>query len=238
MLVMVPVGTAHAADLRFVHGIPGEGPAALEVNGSAGTEVGFGEIGPYEEAPNGSVTLALGDVEVTEELSAAGAYTAVAWRRDADVMLTLFRDGPAGAGQAKLRAVQVAGELGEVDVTLGRDKVASSIERGTASDYMTVEPGTYDLRVTRAGGGGSPLGASNGVSLAAGTSSTALVLGSGGAPLEVLIATDTVEAPAEGPATGLGGLDDGPPLLAALLAALAAGTLGAGAFRLARRRGA
>ena len=55
-----------------------------------------------------------------------------------------------------------------------------------------------------------------------------------------MVVQDGVDAPEGGPATGLGGLSggDGAPWLLALLAALAAGTLGGLAFtRAARRRG-
>ena len=79
-----------------------------------------------------------------------------------------------------------------------------------------------------------------GVNLAAGTASTAYAVGSGGERTRFVVVQDGVDAPAGGPATGLGGLsgDDGAPWLAALLAALAAGTLGGVAYtRAARRRG-
>ena len=69
MLVVAPVGTASAAEVRFVHAVPGQEPAALEVDGKAGDEVAFGEVGEYVRAPNGTVTLTLGEMESEEELS-------------------------------------------------------------------------------------------------------------------------------------------------------------------------
>jgi len=237
MLVVAPVGTANAAELRFVHAVPGQGPTALEIDGTAGDPVAFGEVGEYTDAPNGSVTLTLGEMETQEDLS-AGRYTAVAWREGDRVALTVFSDGSAQAGQARLRAIHAAGELGEGDIQLDGQTLASALPPGEASEYQTVDPGSYTMRVTRPDGGGSPLAESQ-VSLAAGTSSTAIVVGSGGRPVEVVVAEDDVAAPAQGPATGLGGLDDdGPPWAAVLLAALCAGALGGGAYRLARRRAA
>ena len=236
MLVVAPVGTASAAELRFVHAVPGQGPAALEVNGTAGNPVAFGEAGEYTNVPNGSVTLTLGEMESEEDLT-AGRYTAVAWREGDRVALTVFSDGSAQAAQARVRAIHAAGELGEGDVQLDGQTLASALPPGEAGEYQTVDPGTYALRVTRPGGGGSPL-AEGQVSLAAGTSSTAFVVGSGGRPVEVVVAEDDVAAPSQGPATGLGGLDDdGPPWAAVLLAALCAGALGGGAYRLVQRRG-
>lgn len=237
MLVVAPVGTAQAAELRFVHAVPGQGPAALEANGTAGESVAFGDVGAYTRAPNGSVTLTLGEMETEEELS-AGRYTAVAWRRGDRVALNVFRDGSAEGGRARVRAINAAGELGESDLLLDGENLASALPPGEAGEYQTVDPGTYGLSVTRPGGGGSALAESE-VTLAAGTASTAIVVGSGGRAVEVVLADDAVAAPAQGPATGLGGLDDeGPPWAAVLLAALCAGALGGGAYRLARRRGA
>jgi hypothetical protein len=188
--------------------------------------------------PNGDVSLALGDAKATQTLS-EGRYTAIAWPSGNSVKLSVFRDGSAAPGSAKLRAIHVAGELGKGDVMLDGQAVVHSLAPGSASDYLTEDPGTYDLQITRPGGGGSPLAEKSGVSLAAGTVSSAIVMGSGGQPLEVVLATDSVAAPSGGPATGLGGLDGGgPPWVAAMLAALCAGTLGGAAFRLVRRRGA
>ena len=77
------------------------------------------------------------------------------------------------------------------------------------------------------------------MSFAAGTSSTAYAVGSGGERARFVVVQDAVDAPAGGPATGLGGLSgEDTPWLAALLAALAAGALGGLAYtRAARRRG-
>ena len=83
-------------------------------------------------------------------------------------MLTVFSDGSAAAGQARVRAIHAAGELGEGDVQLDGQTLASALPPGEASDYLTVDPGSYSLSVTRPDGGGSPL-AESPVSLAAGT---------------------------------------------------------------------
>jgi Domain of unknown function (DUF4397) len=236
MLVVAPVGTANAADLRFVHAVPGQDPAALEVDGQAGPRVAFGQVGEYARVPNGTVTLRLGELEAEEDLS-EGRYTAVAWRRGDQVMLDVFPNASAQAGRARVRAIHAAGELGEGDVLLDGQTLARSLSPGEAGDYQTVDPGDYEVRVTRPGGGGSPL-AEDAVTLAAGTASTAIVTGSGGRPVQIVLADDAVAAPSQGPATGLGGLDEGTPWTAVLLAGLLAGALGGGAYRFARRRGA
>jgi hypothetical protein len=235
--MMVPVASASAAELRLVHGVPGVGEAALEADGEPGEAVGFGEVSDYQRVPNGEVDLALGAVRTTETLS-SGRYTVVAWPSGGKPKLSVFRDGSARAGKARLRAIHAAGEVGAADVLLDGKTAVGRLGRGKSSGYLTVEPGTYAVKVMRPSGkGGALVGAE--ANLAAGSASTAVVVGSGGKPVQVALATDSVAAPAQGPATGLGGLeDDGPPWAAVLLAALCAGALGGGAYRLARRRGA
>ena len=73
------------------------------------------------------------------------------------------------------------------------------------------------------------------VEVVAGTSSTAVVVGSGGEPTKIVLAPDGASGPAAGPDTGLGGLEDGPPWALALLVGAMAGALGGGAWLLARR---
>lgn len=236
MLVTAPVGTAVAAELRLAHAAPGQGPAALEANGEAGPEVAYGQVGEYTQVPNGAVTLRLGELESEENLS-EGRYTAVALRQGDRVVLELFSDGSARPGRARVRAINAAGELNEGDVAIDGQTIATAVGPGEAGDYRTVEPGDYGLQVTSSGGGGDPI-AEDTVTLTAGTASTAIVMGSGGRPVQVVLASDSVAAPAQGPDTGFGGLDDGTPWGAVLAAALLAGALGGGAYRFARRRAA
>jgi hypothetical protein len=99
-----------------------------------------------------------------------------------------------------------------------------------------LEPGTYKLEAMRPSGKGGALATKSGVNLEAGTSATAVIAGSGGKPTTIIVASEGAVAPTHAPKTGLGGLDGGPPWLTALLAALAAGVVGGGAYRLAARR--
>ena len=74
----------------------------------------------------------------------------------------------------------------------------------------------------------SALATQKGVTASAGSAATAYAVGSAGEPTRFVVVADSVAAPSGAPATGLGGMagSDGAPWLAALLAALAAGTLG------------
>jgi hypothetical protein len=75
------------------------------------------------------------------------------------------------------------------------------------------------------------------IPLAAGTTSSLVVLGSRGEPVQTLLLTDGSAAPAAAPQTGFGGIaEDGSSWVAALLAALLAGALGGAVFLAVGRR--
>ena len=99
------------------------------------------------------------------------------------------------------------------------------LKNGQASRYFDREPGSYRLTAGKPGGGGMLV--SSDLSLVAGTSATAYVVGSAGERIRFVVLEDAASGPAAGPATGLGGLTRGDrPWLPALLAALLAGGAG------------
>jgi hypothetical protein len=78
------------------------------------------------------------------------------------------------------------------------------------------------------------------VSVAAGSATTAVLVGSRGEKARWVLVDDSTVAPSAAPETGLGGLttsNGGIPWLLALLAALGAGTLGGLIHRSASRAG-
>lgn len=237
MLLVGPAATASgAAGVRFVHTVPGAGPAQLEAKyreegRPVGGPVGFGEVGGYATLPAGRVSFELsqpgggGQSSVRQRLENRGRYTVVAVGRGTP-RLRVLEDGPGQPGGARLRVVHAAPELGGVQVRLGDNPVADLGRFADVADYRSVDPGAYAVRVTRPGDG-STLAARGSVPLTAGTASTAFVIGTAGEPLEVVVAADRSAAPRGAPQTGLGGLaDGGPSLLTALLAALLAGAAG------------
>ena len=241
MLVAVSAASASALELRFVHAVPGAGDAQLTAGGEpVGSAVGFGGATRFASVPDGTGDLQLrtgGRTLASDDAAIdSGSYTVVAMRVDGEVELKTFRDAGGRGGTARLRAINAAGELGEAGVTLDARPVVRSVASGEASRYENVDPGTYKLDVTRAGGDGGALASRSSVALSAGTASTAVVVGTGGERTRVILLPDGTAAPARAPATGLGGLDGGTPWLAALFAALAAGALGGAAYTLARRR--
>jgi hypothetical protein len=198
-----------------------------------GRGVAFGEVGRYTEIPAGQVTFELrgpGRAAGVEQTLRNGAhYTVVATPSD-DEPLMVLQEGRAEGGTSRLRVVHAAAELGRVDVRVGDRRVANGVGTGDVTAYTTVEPGAYPLSVTNPQDG-STIAARGAVTLTAGTSSTAFVIGTGGEPVEAIVASDRMAVPRGAPATGLGGLaDDDSHVLLALLAGFLAALAGAAAY--------
>jgi hypothetical protein len=124
----------------------------------------------------------------------------------------------------------------DADVRVDGERVAR-LEPGGVTRYASVPPGSHDLSVTRPGGEGGALAESHDVALTAGTSSTAIVVGSRGEPTEMVLVADQTAAPAAAPATGfVDDLGDEGGWLLVFAAALAAGTIGGATYLAALQR--
>jgi hypothetical protein len=256
MLLLVSAGSAFAAsEVRFVHAVPGADPATLNVSvdgsGVSSSAVSFGNVAKSLEIDSGNANLTVapadgGDAvaEATEQLEDGRSYTVVALPEGngEGAELRVFEDGKPRAGQARIRAIHAGPELGDPDVRVGDRTIAEKVAYADATDYVEVSPGTYDVKITRAGGEGGDLAMEDDVPLTAGTATTAVVVGSRGEQTKILTISDgTAAPPGAGPATGFGGLADdgggGPSRwLIALLFALGAGMLGATGWVLSGRR--
>lgn len=234
MLLATAASAAAQTSVRFVQAVPRVSDAELTVGGqTVGGPIGFGEATDFVSVQAARAELRVDARRVaTANLRDGGRYTVVALREDRRPALRVYRDSPASAGEARVRAIQAAGELGEVDVRSGQRSIARRLDVGDASPYVSLDPGTYSLEATRAGGRGGALASRGGVSLTAGGSFTAVIVGSGGEPTRFVLLGDATAAPAGAPATGLGGLanDGGVTWPIVLLAALVAGALGGTCF--------
>ena len=187
----------------------------------------------YADVPAGQVRFELRNAREhrcpARRRPSATALTTRSWHCRTQTSLVVLRDGRAEGGQSHLRVMHAAHELGRVDVRLGDLPVANGLGTGDLTGYKNVGPGAYALTVTRPGGG-SPITSEGAVTLTAGTSSTAFVIGTGGEPVRTVVASDRAAAPRGPVATGLGGLAGENPdvlfaLLAGLLGALAGGVI-------------
>ena len=245
LLMIAAPASASSGDstVRFVHAVPGVGDATVSVNGTVIGTAGFGEASEQATVPSGTDSFevsAPGGVKVTAEqdLAPGRSYLAVAMKTDKSAEIRFFQDRDAKAGVARLRMIHAAPELGGANLMLDDKVVAKDASYTDATDYLQLDPGDY--RVTVANPKNDETVVAGTASLAAGTSDTALVVGSQGEVAKVMLVEDDVAAPGTAPETGLGGLaragGSGPDLPLAGLAALTAGLLGLGAFRLTSRR--
>jgi len=241
-LLMLLVGPAASASgdarVRFVQTIPGAEAVQVEATAGGITQrigrgVGYGEVGRYADVPAGNVAFELrapgARAEVEQQLRNRTRYTLVALAGGGESLVVL-REGRGEGGTSRLRVMHSAPELGGVDVRLGDQRVAEGVGVGDVSAYTAVEPGAYALSVTNPQDG-SAIAARGAVPLTAGTSSTAFVIGTGGEPVEAVVASDRMAAPRGAPATGLGGLaDEDSHVLLALLAGFLAALAGAALY--------
>jgi hypothetical protein len=254
MLVIGPAASALAtAKVRLVNARPGAQAVSLKIiEGTAVPptfgDASYGQVTPYVKVSPGSANITISGLtpstggapaQTTEQLEDGQSYTAVALALGSKAFqIMVYRDGHARGGKARLRVIHAAPELGSPNVRLGQRTIAEKLAFKEATPYLSVAPGPYALSIVRPGSSSAVF--TKQVSLSAGAATTAIIAGSGGAPAQVIVATDDTKTPAGAPETGLGGLarDGGPPWLLAALAALLAGALG-GAMQLslARRSG-
>jgi hypothetical protein len=238
MLVVGPVAAAlGSAQVRLINARGGADAVSLEAT-VGGQTVAIGAATPFAQASELTEVAAGeaefsdgGDKPATETLADGRSYTVVALPRDE---LQVLVNAKAAGGEAKLRVVHAAPELGTPDIQVGDRTVAQGVEFKGATKYMSFDPGSYPLAATKPNGGDAVF--SDDLSLAAGTANTVVIAGSGGSPTQAIAVQDAAFMPAGAPDTGLGGLsDEETPWALALIAALFAGALG-GAARLTRAR--
>ena len=231
--------------VRFVHAVPGVGEATVSVNGTEIGTAGFGEATEQTTVPSGSASfevIASDGVKLSadQDLAPGKSYLAVAMKTDKSAEIRFFEDREAKAEVARLRMIHAAPELGDANFVLDDKVVAKDASYTDATDYLQLQPGDYRVAVKNPKNDETVVSGS--ASLAAGTSDTALVVGSQGEAAKIVLVEDDVAAPGSAPETGLGGLaridGSGPDLPLAGLAALVAGMLGlAGARLMTQRRG-
>jgi hypothetical protein len=247
-LAATPAAEARGtANLRFVQARAGAAARLWVVEQGSKIPVGgstpFGQVTNYASVAAGPAKLMLttgaGSAEkasLSQPVAAGKFYTVVALAKGSSgYQLSVYTDGSAKPGRAKIRVIHAAPELGSPDLALGHRTIAQGVHFRAATPYLTVAPGAYKLAVMKPGG--KQVVFSQRITVSAGSSETAIIAGSAGEPERVILASDTTVAPAGAPKTGFGGLAKGGGtwLLAAIAAALAGALGGAVQLRRARR---
>jgi Domain of unknown function (DUF4397)/LysM domain len=187
-----------AASARFVHAVPGAGPAELAVvrrDRELGLgRAGFGKVGEYERTPSGSVRLELrlpGGEEVARtsaRLRDGRRYTVVALTSNGGIELRIYPVRGARARVARLRTIHAAAELGSPDLRLDGRTVAERLAFKDATPYLTVRPGEYELSAVRPDDG--TLVSRKGIRLTSGRSFTTVLIGTRGERARILLVRD------------------------------------------------
>jgi hypothetical protein len=243
LLASSSAAAKQSAQVRFLHAVPGVGTASLSASGVEVGGAGFGEKTGFATVPAGASALVLHApdglvLKGSEQLDAGHAYTIIALAKGKSAELRGFADGAARAGVARVRMIQAAPELGMPNFVVGGKVIAKSAPYGMDTGYADFEPGSYKVMVENPANGKTVIPTAT-VSVAAGSATTAVLVGSRGEKARWVLIDDATAAPTAAPQTGLGGLttssDGRPPWLLAALAALGAGALGGLVYRSAAR---
>jgi hypothetical protein len=208
--------------------------------------VSYGTVSTYQSVPAGDYSVAMRAagkpsasppvLSTTVQIQAGHAYTVAGMGPAAGLRLQVLDDTlTTPPGQSLVRVIQASLKEHKVTVTAGGQTLASSLIFGSATSYVAVPAGTWNVKVA-----GGTMSASASVTLAAGSTHTIVVLDDPG-KLAIDPLTDAAGSnlmPAGAPGTGLGGMAPRPgssplPWVAAI--ALGAFVAAGGTLGLRRR---
>ena len=189
----------------------------------------------YEVRPAGATPESTPAIRVTGRLDAGKAYTVAAVGPKAQLRGVLFRDdmSPSAPGKAKVRFLDAAIDLPQVDIALaGGRTLSSGVSFPQPTRYAQLSSGNYKVEVRRTGA--EAVLVKGDVAVRQGTVTSVALLGGAGKPRELFAfgdATGTRVAPSGGIRTGAGGTAPSsrapaaPVLLLVLAVAAGAGLL-------------
>ena len=247
-----PAAAAGDAMVRVLHGSPDAPAVDVYVDGEkvggqlAGLE--FGDLSDYVALPAGTYDLkvcAAADatvcpIEANDVAVEAGTmYTIAATNVLASIEAQVIVDAPAPRdGETQVRVVHFSADTPAIDVLTqdGATAVVDGLAYPDATDYLTLDPGAYDLKVCAdADNSVCPLDPAS-LDLASGTSYSVFAIGSlEGESLTAVVAEDAMAAPET--STADPNAASGPVSWAVLtILGLASLLLALGTARLATRR--
>lgn len=199
-----PAAAQDEASVRVVHASPDAPNVDVWVDGTAVlTDVPFTAVSDYLSVPAGEHNIQVTATGTTDPVidadltfEAGQSYTVAAIGLLADISATVLTDDrvPAG-GQAKLRVFHASPSAPpSVDVAVTDGPVlVEGLEYPEATDYLTVDPGTYALEIRAAGETDAALTLE--ATLSAGENYTAIAMDGGEAGVQVIVATEAMEMP-------------------------------------------
>lgn len=250
-------GAATGSFLRLAHLSPDTPSVDVYVVSAADPQdrivlegVGYGTLSEYQTVDGGTYTISMrpaGAAESTPPVISTtlaadegAAYTVAGVGLFNDLGLTVLADDLTlpPVGQSRVRVIQASASQPNLDISVdGGPSLGEDVPFATTTDYETVDPGQWTLRVD----GGAGLAATLPLTVAAGAVYSVLILDESNGGLTVTTRVDAVSSgsggivPTGGVETGAGGMasEDSGKALAAL--AGAAGVLLLMAVALRRR---
>ncbi|WP_440898538.1 MULTISPECIES: DUF4397 domain-containing protein [Bacillaceae] len=230
------------AMVRVFHASPDAPEVDVYVNGDAAVEgAAFQDITDYLELPAGDHDVAIfpageggeGDPVIEETLTVEGGmyYTVAAVDTLENLRLEAFADdNTVTEGMTKIRVGHLSPGAPAVDVGLvGGDSLFEGAEFFAVTDYLELDPDTYDLEIRAAGTEDAVLDLS-GTTLEADMVYSAYAVGADADELDVVLVADEAHAaPSDMPQTGMGGASQSSSLMPIALT-IAAGALAAAVF--------
>jgi Domain of unknown function (DUF4397)/LysM domain len=196
--LLMPAESLARALVRFVHGVPGAGRAAVEVDFGSGEAklgtVGFGQATPWRSIRSGRFhwTLVGGGGSALAHGSAtigSGAYDIVVLAETKGVVLGIYKAQAGKPGTSLVRVIHAAPELGSPELELDSKVVDQRLSFTQATPYLSVNPGLHSLSAMRPGDS-APLVAVEGVKLVSDAAYSAIVVGSRGQMVRVVTVVD------------------------------------------------
>ncbi len=212
LAIAAPASAADSAMVRVLHASPDAPAVDVYVNGAkvgaplAGLE--FGDLSAYVELPGGTYAIkvcaeadaSVCPIDVPALAIAAGThYTIAATNVLASIEAQVLVDDPSPTpGKTQVRVAHLSADTPAVDVLTqdGATKVVTNLAYPNATDYLTLAPGSYDLKVcASADNTVCPLDPAA-LDLKAGYSYTVFAIGSlAGQTLTAAVGVDGVMAP-------------------------------------------
>jgi hypothetical protein len=200
----MPAAAQGEAYVRVIHASPDAPNVDVWVDGDrALTDVPFTAVSDYLALPAGDYNVQVTATGSTDPvidadltLEAGTSYTVAAIGALADISATVLTDDRTPvAGQAKLRVFHASPSApASVDVAVTDGPVlVEGLAYPEATDYLTVDPGTYPLEIRAAGDTDAALSLE--ATLEGGQNYTAIAMDGGEAGVQVIVATEAMAMP-------------------------------------------
>ena len=203
-LFATPVAAQDEAFVRVVHASPDAPNVDIWVDGEVVlSDVPFTAVSDYLALPAGDYNVQVTATGATDPvidadltLEAGTSYTVAATGLLAEISATVLTDDRTPAsGQAKIRVFHASPSApASVDVAVTDGPIlVEGLAYPEASDYLTVDAGTYPLEIRAAGEADAALTLD--AALAAGQNYTAIAMDGGEAGVQVIVTTEAMEIP-------------------------------------------